>query len=185
MSTSEGTWPLLHPVVSAVTQRIRQRSHALRSAYLERLDRMSALARGADRMGCANVAHAFAAMPAQDKFRVVVQKAPHIGVVTAYNDMLSAHQPYETYPALIRDEARRLGATAQVAGGVPAMCDGITQGQPGMELSLFSRDMPSRPTRILPLPSKSWGRRRKAFWRASALWLRMALYNQRRTINGR
>ena len=91
-------------------------------------------------MGCANVAHAFAAMPAQDKFRVVVQKAPHIGVVTAYNDMLSAHQPYETYPALIRDEARRLGATAQVAGGVPAMCDGITQGQPGMELSLFSRD---------------------------------------------
>ena len=140
MSTSEGTWPLLHPVVSAVTQRMRQRSHALRSAYLERLDRMSALARGADRMGCANVAHAFAAMPAQDKFRVVVQKAPHIGVVTAYNDMLSAHQPYETYPALIRDEARRLGATAQVAGGVPAMCDGITQGQPGMELSLFSRD---------------------------------------------
>ena len=140
MSASQGSTPVLHPVVSAVTQRIRQRSQALRSAYLQRLDRMATLARGADRMGCANVAHAFAAMPAQDKFRVVVEKAPHIGVVTAYNDMLSAHQPYETYPALIREEARRLGATAQVAGGVPAMCDGITQGQPGMELSLFSRD---------------------------------------------
>ncbi|MFM8767631.1 MAG: phosphogluconate dehydratase [Rubrivivax sp.] len=130
----------MNPVVAAVTQRIRQRSLTLRSTYQERLDRRSMLARGADRLGCANVAHAFAAMPAQDKFRVVMQKAPHIGVVTAYNDMLSAHQPYETYPSLIREEARRLGATAQVAGGVPAMCDGITQGQPGMELSLFSRD---------------------------------------------
>jgi phosphogluconate dehydratase len=70
----------------------------------------------------------------------VAEKAPHIGIVTAYNDMLSAHQPYEGYPALIRDEARRHGATVQVAGGVPAMCDGVTQGLPGMELSLFSRD---------------------------------------------
>ena len=91
-------------------------------------------------MGCANVAHAFAALPANDKLRVVAQRAPHIGVVTAYNDMLSAHQPYESYPAVIRDEARQLGATVQVAGGVPAMCDGVTQGLPGMELSLFSRD---------------------------------------------
>jgi phosphogluconate dehydratase len=130
----------IHPVVHAVTERIRQRSQALRSAYLEGLDRLAARIRGADRMGCANVAHAFAALPAQDKLRVVAQKAPNIGVVTAYNDMLSAHQPYEGYPACIRDEARRQGAIAQVAGGVPAMCDGITQGQPGMELSLFSRD---------------------------------------------
>ena len=130
----------LHPVVRAVTDRIRHRSQALRSSYLMRLDRLAARVRGADRMGCANVAHAFAAMPAQDKFRVVAQKAPHVGVVTAYNDMLSAHQPYEGYPVWIRDEARLHGATAQVAGGVPAMCDGITQGQPGMELSLFSRD---------------------------------------------
>jgi phosphogluconate dehydratase len=130
----------IHPVVHAVTERIRQRSQALRSAYLEGLDRLAARIRGADRMGCANVAHAFAAMPAQDKLRVVAQKAPNIGVVTAYNDMLSAHQPYEGYPLCIRDEARRQGAIAQVAGGVPAMCDGITQGQPGMELSLFSRD---------------------------------------------
>ena len=130
----------LHPVVRDVTERIRLRSQGLRAAYLDQVDRLAARIRGADRMGCANVAHAFAAMPAQDKFRVVAQKALNIGVVTAYNDMLSAHQPYETYPAWIREEARRLGATAQVAGGVPAMCDGITQGQPGMELSLFSRD---------------------------------------------
>ena len=130
----------LHPVVQAVTERIGRRSQALRSAYLARLERMAGRTRGADRLGCANVAHAFAAMPAQDKLRVVAHKALNIGVVTAYNDMLSAHQPYEAYPSWIREEARRLGATAQVAGGVPAMCDGITQGQPGMELSLFSRD---------------------------------------------
>ena len=85
--------------------------------------------RGADRMGCANVAHAFAALPANDKLRVVAERAPNIGVVTAYNDMLSAHQPYEGFPAVIRDEARKLGAT-QVAGGVPAMCDGVTQACP-------------------------------------------------------
>jgi phosphogluconate dehydratase len=91
-------------------------------------------------MGCANVAHAFAALPGADKFRVVAEKAPNIGIVTAYNDMLSAHQPYEGYPALIRETALKLGATAQVAGGVPAMCDGVTQGYAGMELSLFSRD---------------------------------------------
>jgi phosphogluconate dehydratase len=91
-------------------------------------------------MGCANVAHAFAAMPANDKLRIVAERAPHIGVVTAYNDMLSAHQPYEGFPAVLRDEAHRQGATLQVAGGVPAMCDGVTQGTPGMELSLFSRD---------------------------------------------
>ena len=99
-------------------------------------------------MGCANVAHAFAAMPANDKLRVVAQRAPNIGVVTAYNDMLSAHQPYEGFPALIRDEARKLGATVQVAGGVPAMCDGVTQGLPGMELSLFSRDTIAMSTAI-------------------------------------
>ena len=132
--------PGLHPVVQAVTARIVQRSVVTRAAYLARVDRLVGRAPGADRMGCANVAHAFAALPARDKFRVVAEKAPNLGVVTAYNDMLSAHQPYESYPALIRDEARRHGATVQVAGGVPAMCDGVTQGLPGMELSLFSRD---------------------------------------------
>ena len=95
---------------------------------------------GARRLGCANLAHAVAAMPDADKMSIVEARAPNIGVVTAYNDMLSAHQPYERFPAVIRDAARALGATAQVAGGVPAMCDGITQGLPGMDLSLFSRD---------------------------------------------
>jgi phosphogluconate dehydratase len=127
-------------VVQEVTRRIVARSAPTRQAYLARIERLVGRAPGAERMGCANVAHAFAALPASDKFRVVAEKAPHIGVVTAYNDMLSAHQPYESYPALIRDEARRHGATVQVAGGVPAMCDGVTQGLPGMELSLFSRD---------------------------------------------
>ncbi len=123
-----------------VTERIIERSRPTRSAYLHRVDDMITRKKGPDRLGCANVAHAFAAMPANDKLRIFAEKAPNIGIVTAYNEMLSAHQPYEGYPAIIRDEARKLGATAQVAGGVPAMCDGITQGEAGMELSLFSRD---------------------------------------------
>ena len=123
-----------------VTERIIERSRPTRSAYLQRVDEMVARKKGPDRLGCANVAHAFAAMPANDKLRIFSEKAPNIGIVTAYNEMLSAHQPYEGFPAIIRDEARKLGATAQVAGGVPAMCDGITQGEAGMELSLFSRD---------------------------------------------
>ncbi|MEZ0232014.1 MAG: phosphogluconate dehydratase [Methylophilaceae bacterium] len=123
-----------------VTQRIQERSAPTRKAYLQRVEHAIHTPRGADRLGCANVAHAFAALPANDKLRVVAQKAPNIGVVTAYNDMLSAHQPYERFPDIIRDEARKWGATVQVAGGVPAMCDGVTQGEPGMELSLFSRD---------------------------------------------
>ena len=127
-------------IVLEVTQRIRERSAPARAAYLARVGADSQRGRSSDRMGCANVAHAFAALPASDKFRVVAERAPHLGVVTAYNDMLSAHQPYESFPELIRDEARRQGATVQVAGGVPAMCDGVTQGLPGMELSLFSRD---------------------------------------------
>ena len=126
--------------IAALTERIRVRSAPLRQAYLARLQRLVDRPPGAQRMGCANVAHAFAAMPVDQRLRVVAERAPHLAVVTAYNDMLSAHQPYESYPALIRDEARRRGATVQVAGGVPAMCDGVTQGLPGMELSLFSRD---------------------------------------------
>ena len=130
----------MKPVIVEVTSRIRERSSATRRAYLEGIDAAVARPRGTDRMGCANIAHAFAALPANDKLRVVAQRAPNIAVVTAYNDMLSAHQPYEGFPAVIRDEARKWGATVQVAGGVPAMCDGVTQGLPGMELSLFSRD---------------------------------------------
>jgi phosphogluconate dehydratase len=130
----------MKPALQAVTERIRERSAPLRNAYLARVDALAARPRGSDRMGCANVAHAFAAVPPDDRLRIVAERAPHLGVVTAYNDMLSAHQPYEGFPAVLRDEARRQGATLQVAGGVPAMCDGVTQGQPGMELSLFSRD---------------------------------------------
>ena len=130
----------MNKTILEVTARIKARSAASRERYLDLIERMAGRQRGVQRLGCANVAHAVAAMPANDKLRIVAEKAPHLGIVTAYNYMLSAHQPYEGYPALIRDEVHRLGATAQVAGGVPAMCDGVTQGTPGMELSLFSRD---------------------------------------------
>jgi phosphogluconate dehydratase len=131
----------LHPVLARVTQRIRERSADARGEYLRRIDQAPGRQRGAERLGCANVAHAFAALPANDKLRVVAERAPNLGIVTAYNDMLSAHAPFARFPDLIKDEARRHGATAQVAGGVPAMCDGVTQGTAGMELSLFSRDV--------------------------------------------
>jgi phosphogluconate dehydratase len=130
----------MNPTVTAVTQRIRARSAASREAYLARVEEAVRRPRGADRMGCANIAHAYAALPQDDRLRIMAERAPNIGIVTAYNDMLSAHQTYERFPDVIRDEAHRQGATAQVAGGVPAMCDGVTQGLPGMELSLFSRD---------------------------------------------
>ena len=130
----------LHPVLERVLQRVVERSAPTRSAYLAQVRRLRQRPRGSDRLGCANVAHAVAALPPGDKLRIVAERAPHLAVVTAYNDMLSAHQPYEGYPAQIRATAARLGATVQVAGGVPAMCDGVTQGTPGMELSLFSRD---------------------------------------------
>jgi len=138
----------LHSVIAAVTGRIRQRSQPTRSAYLERLAQAAARSPGAERLGCANVAHAFAALPANDKLRVISQRAPNIAIVTAYNDMLSAHAPLQHYPEIIKAEARKLGATAQVAGGVPAMCDGVTQGTPGMELSLFSRDVIAMATAV-------------------------------------
>ncbi len=138
----------LHPAVVAVTERIRMRSAALRSAYLAQVKAAADRDRGADRMGCANVAHAFAALPASDKFKVVAEKAPNIAIVNAYNDMLSAHAPFAAYPSIIKDELRKHGATAQVAGGVPAMCDGVTQGTAGMELSLFSRDNIAQGTAI-------------------------------------
>ncbi len=130
----------MNSTVLRVTERIKTRSQPTRTAYLAGIDTILARKPYRDRLGCANLAHAFAATSANDKLRIKVERAPNIGIVTAYNDMLSAHQPYETFPEIIRDEARKRGATAQVAGGVPAMCDGITQGTPAMELSLFSRD---------------------------------------------
>ncbi|MDP3196489.1 phosphogluconate dehydratase [Tabrizicola sp.] len=130
----------LHPKIASVTDRIRARSETSRGTYLERM--AQAVSNGPVRahLSCGNQAHAYAAMgPAKDA--LAAAKVPNIGVVTAYNDMLSAHQPFERYPDLIRAAATKVGATVQVAGGVPAMCDGVTQGQPGMELSLFSRDV--------------------------------------------
>jgi phosphogluconate dehydratase len=138
----------IHPTVAAITARIAQRSLTTRNAYLKRLDAAANRKPGAERMGCANVAHAVAAMPANDKLKIVAQRAPNIGIVTAYNDMLSAHAPLQHYPDIIKQEARQLGATAQVAGGVPAMCDGVTQGTAGMELSLFSRDVIAMATAV-------------------------------------
>jgi phosphogluconate dehydratase len=138
----------LHPTISAITTRIAQRSQASRSAYLQQVHDAGHRSRGTDRMGCANLAHAVAGMPVDDRFKVVTQRAPNIGIVTAYNDMLSAHTPMQRYPDLIKHEARLHGATAQVAGGVPAMCDGVTQGTSGMELSLFSRDVIAMATAV-------------------------------------
>ena len=138
----------IHPVVARVTARIIERSKPSRDAYLQQLHSASTRARSTDRMGCANLAHAVAGMPLDDRFKVVTERAPNIAIVTAYNDMLSAHTPLQTYPDLIKREARKLGATAQVAGGVPAMCDGVTQGTSGMELSLFSRDVIAMATAV-------------------------------------
>ncbi|MFT3800325.1 MAG: phosphogluconate dehydratase [Burkholderiaceae bacterium] len=131
----------LNDRIGDVTERIRRRSADGRGRYLERLDAAASARPSRNRLGCANLAHGFAACAAGDKARLRDGQTLNLGIVTAYNDMLSAHQPYETYPALIRETAHQMGATAQVAGGVPAMCDGITQGEAGMELSLFSRDV--------------------------------------------
>ncbi|MEN3930284.1 phosphogluconate dehydratase [Microvirga sp. W0021] len=127
--------------IGEITQRIVERSKATRSPYLERMQNLIQKGPARKRLGCANLAHGFAGCGTTDKERLATGDVPNIGIVTAYNDMLSAHKPYEHYPELIREEARRLGAVAEVAGGVPAMCDGVTQGEAGMELSLFSRDV--------------------------------------------
>ncbi len=133
--------PALNPTVAAVTARIVARSQATRTDYLRRMDaaRDKGVARA--KLSCANWAHAFAGQTIADKLTMMGGTVPNVGIVTAYNDMLSAHQPFERFPEIIREAARGLGATAQVAGGTPAMCDGVTQGRPGMELSLFSRDV--------------------------------------------
>lgn len=138
----------IHSAVSDITARILERSRPTRNAYLAQLHAASTRAPSMDRMGCANLAHAVAGMPLDDRFKVVTERAPNIAIVTAYNDMLSAHTPLKNYPDLIKDEVRKLGATAQVAGGVPAMCDGVTQGTSGMELSLFSRDVIAMATAV-------------------------------------
>lgn len=131
----------LNPVVAEVTARIVERSRQTRADYLRRMDAATGTAPGRAKLSCANWAHAFAGQTVADKLTAMTGAQPNLGVVTAYNDMLSAHHPFERFPEIIRQAAREAGATAQVAGGTPAMCDGVTQGRPGMELSLFSRDV--------------------------------------------
>ena len=132
--------PTISPTIAAVTDRIRERSRDSRSAYLERCRRAAETGPARAHLTCGNLAHVTAAS-GEDKQTIAQGDAGNIGIITAYNDMLSAHQPFARFPDLIKEAARREGGTAQVAGGVPAMCDGVTQGQPGMELSLFSRDV--------------------------------------------
>ena len=141
----------LHDRVASVTERIRQRSHDRRRAYLEDIAAMEE-SPDSDRrqVGCSNMAHA-AAAAGEDQENVLAasdRRSANIGIITAYNDMLSAHQPFESYPQVIRAAARAAGGSAQVAGGVPAMCDGVTQGRPGMELSLLSRDVIAMATAV-------------------------------------
>lgn len=134
--------------IREVTRRIVERSAVTRNHYLDRLEKHAGRHPHRGVMGCTNLAHAFAAAPASDKIILHAERAPNLGIVTSYNDMLSAHQPYENYPERLRAAARSIGATAQVAGGTPAMCDGVTQGQLGMELSLFSRDVIAMSTAV-------------------------------------
>ncbi|MEQ8922793.1 MAG: phosphogluconate dehydratase [Roseovarius sp.] len=130
----------LNDTIARVTERVIERSRPARTAYLDKIARAQDAGVKRAHLTCGNQAHAYAAM-GDDKAALVADEAPNIGIVTAYNDMLSAHQPFKDYPDRIKAAARAAGATAQVAGGVPAMCDGVTQGQTGMELSLFSRDV--------------------------------------------
>ncbi|PSM18768.1 phosphogluconate dehydratase [Nitratireductor sp. StC3] len=127
--------------IETITDRIRERSRPTRELYLARLDEAAGQRPNRSVLSCGNLAHGFAACAAGDKADLSGDRVPNLGIITAYNDMLSAHQPFESFPALIKQAAREAGGVAQVAGGVPAMCDGVTQGQPGMELSLFSRDV--------------------------------------------
>ncbi|MGO4838886.1 dihydroxy-acid dehydratase, partial [Rhizobiaceae sp. 2RAB30] len=134
--------------IQAITDRIRERSRPAREAYLGRIE--AAASRSANRaiLSCGNLAHGFAVCAPSEKTALAGDRIPNLGIITSYNDMLSAHQPFETYPQMIKEAAREAGGLAQVAGGVPAMCDGVTQGQPGMELSLFSRDVIAMATAV-------------------------------------
>ncbi|MFI4934009.1 MAG: phosphogluconate dehydratase [Caulobacterales bacterium] len=138
----------MHPVTAEVTRRITERSRDGRADYLERMEAARRAGPGRAKLSCANFAHAFAALPGDDKARIRNPAAPNLAIVSAYNDMLSAHQPLERFPAIIKAAAREVGATAQFAGGAPAMCDGVTQSRPGMELSLFSRDVIAMATAV-------------------------------------
>ncbi len=138
----------MHPVVKSVTDRIIERSKESRSAYLAAIGEARSQTVHRSSLSCGNLAHGFAACGADDKQSLRQLNKANIGIVTAFNDMLSAHQPYEHYPSLLKAACNEVGSVAQVAGGVPAMCDGVTQGQPGMELSLLSREVIAMATAV-------------------------------------
>ncbi|MGL6150395.1 MAG: phosphogluconate dehydratase [Aeromonas sobria] len=139
---------MIHQVISDVTARIRERSAARRQAFLARIQRQAEQGKTRAALACGNLAHAVAACSSDEKGRILDMTRANVGIVTAYNDMLSAHQPYQGYPDQIKASLAELGHSAQVAGGVPAMCDGVTQGQPGMDMSLFSRDLIAQATAL-------------------------------------
>ncbi|MFQ1999225.1 phosphogluconate dehydratase [Aeromonas veronii] len=139
---------MIHQVISDVTARIRERSVARRQAFLARIQRQAEQGKTRAALACGNLAHAVAACSSDEKGRILDMTRANVGIVTAYNDMLSAHQPYQGYPDIIKGALAELGHSAQVAGGVPAMCDGVTQGQPGMDMSLFSRDLIAQATAL-------------------------------------
>ncbi|CAM2744305.1 phosphogluconate dehydratase [Pseudoalteromonas distincta] len=139
---------MLHPRIQEVTQRVIERSKNTRQDYLERISHAKKQTRVRAGLGCGNIAHVMAACSSDDKARLKADEQPNLAIINSYNDMLSAHVPYKDYPDLIKDIATKFDATAQVAGGVPAMCDGVTQGRDGMELSLFSRDVIAMSTAI-------------------------------------
>ena len=138
----------MHPVVEEVTENLRKRSRTSRQAYLDMCRRARDDQPPRKRLSCGNLAHGYAACSDGEKQLIGSMKAANLGIVSAYNDMLSAHQPLATYPAMIKQIVGELGGTAQLASGVPAMCDGVTQGQPGMDLSLFSRDVVAMSTAV-------------------------------------
>ncbi|MFQ1847836.1 phosphogluconate dehydratase [Aeromonas veronii] len=139
---------MIHQVISDVTARIRERSAARRQAFMARIRRQAEQGKTRAALACGNLAHAVAACSSDEKGRILDMTRANVGIVTAYNDMLSAHQPYQGYPDIIKGALAELGHSAQVAGGVPAMCDGVTQGQPGMDMSLFSRDLIAQATAL-------------------------------------
>lgn len=139
---------MLHPRIQEVTQRVIERSKNTRQAYLDRISHAKKQTRVRAGLGCGNIAHVMAACSSDDKARLKADEVPNLAIINSYNDMLSAHVPYKDYPDLIKDIATKYDATAQVAGGVPAMCDGVTQGRDGMELSLFSRDVIAMSTAV-------------------------------------
>ena len=139
---------MTHPVITQVTNRIRERSSARRARFLARIQRQADQGKTRASLSCGNLAHAVAASSCDEKGRILDMTRANVAIVTAYNDMLSAHQPYQGYPDIIKGALAELGHSAQVAGGVPAMCDGVTQGQPGMDMSLFSRDLIAQATAV-------------------------------------